>query len=207
MKGLIDAPGFEKSNVRVHLELDNKEVAAGDFRLDKTRGNEIQLVCDAPAEPGEVKVALKVDPLPGEISQLNNEISTFVTVTKEGISVLYVDGEFGNWEPKYIRLALSQLPNVRLFQAVRLSNEPSPTEDKDLFLFAKQHYDVVILGDISARRFSGGDPAVLDALHKLVFERGAGLLMIGGYETFGNGDWADTPVAKMLPFGYQRSDR
>ncbi len=54
-----------------------------------------------------MKVALKVDPLPGEISQLNNEISTYVTVTKEGISVLYVEGKFGSWEPKYIRLALA----------------------------------------------------------------------------------------------------
>ena len=173
VKGLIDAPGFAQATVRVHLELNDKEVTAGNFRLSKTQGNEIQLVCDAPSEPGEVKVALKVDPLPGEISQINNEISTYVTVTKEGISVLYVEGQFGRWEPKYIRLALGQLPNVRMFQAVRLSNDPPPVGEKDLFLFEKQHYDVVILGDVSAQRFSGGDPAVLSALQKLVYEQGA----------------------------------
>src|SRR5262249_9582496 len=133
VKGLLDAPGFDKATVRVHLELNDKEVSANDFRLSKPQGNEIQFVCDAPAEPGEMKVTLKVDALPGEISQLNNEISTFVTVTKEGISVLYVEGKFGNWEPKYIRMALSQLPNVRLFQAVRLSNDPPPPGEKDLF--------------------------------------------------------------------------
>jgi uncharacterized membrane protein len=207
VKGLLDAPGFEKATVRVHLELNDKEVAAGDFKLTKAQGNPVELVCDAPAEAGEVKVALKVDPLPGEISQLNNEISTFVTVTKEGLSVLYVEGKFGSWEPKFIRNALSQVPNIRLFQSVRLSNEPGPAEDKDLFQFSKQHYDVVIIGDVSARRFSGGDPAVLDALHKLVYDQGAGLLMIGGYETFGNGDWSETPVAKMLPVRLDASDQ
>ncbi len=207
VKGLIDAPGFEQATVRVHLELNDKEVTAGDFKMSKAQGNEIQLVCDAPGEPGEMKVALKVDPLPGEISQLNNEISTYVTVTKEGISVLYVEGKFGRWEPKYIRLALGQLPNVRLFQAVRLSNDPPPSGEKDLFRFEKQHYDVVIMGDISAKRFSGGDPAVLAALDKLVAEQGAGLLMIGGDETFGNSDWNDTQVAKMLPVKMDAADQ
>ena len=207
VKGLIDAPGFERTTVRVHLELNDKEVTAGNFVMSKAQGNEIQLVCDAPAEPGEIKVALKVDPLPGEISQLNNEISTYVTVTKEGISVLYVEGKFGNWEPKYIRLALSQLPNVRLFQAVRLSDDPPPASEKDLFLFAKQHYDVVIIGDVSAKRFSGSDPAVIAGLQKLVVEQGAGLLMFGGYETFGNSDWSGTPLADMLPVKLEATDQ
>jgi uncharacterized membrane protein len=207
VKGLLDAPGFDKATVRVHLELNDKEVTANDFRLSKPQGNEIQLVCDAPAEPGEMKVTLKVDALPGEITQLNNEISTFVTVTKEGISVLYVEGKFGSWEPKYIRMALSQLPNVRLFQAVRLSNDPPPPGEKDLFQFDKQHYDVIIIGDVSAKRFSGGDPAILEALNKLVYEKGAGLLMIGGYETFGGSDWNDTDVAKMLPVRLESSEQ
>ena len=64
--------------------------------------------------PGEVKVTLKVDPLPGEVSQVNNEISTYVTVTKEGVSVLYVEGKYRAWEPKFIRYALSQDPRIRL---------------------------------------------------------------------------------------------
>ena len=66
---------------------------ARDFTLSKTIGNEVELVCDAPDTPGEIKVTLKIDPVNGEMTQINNEISTFVTVTKEGISVLYVGGK------------------------------------------------------------------------------------------------------------------
>src|SRR5262249_28727239 len=71
--------------------------------------------------------------------------------------------------------------------------------DADLFEFEKQHYDVIILGDITAKRLSGRDPQVLKEIYKQVFEKGAGLLMIGGYESFGNSDWADTPIANLLP--------
>jgi len=199
VRGIIDAPGFEGAVVHARLELNGAEVTAGDFKMTKSSGNEVQLTCDAPAEPGEVKVTLKADPLPGEVSQLNNEISTFVTVTKEGLSVLYVEGKFRYWEPKFIRLALAQLPNIRLYETVRLSDLAAPPGDRDVLQFGKQHYDVVILGDISARRLSGGDPEVLEGLRKLVADKGTGLLMIGGYETFGNSDWNNTDVAKVLP--------
>ena len=41
-------------------------------------------------------------------------------------------------------------------------------------------------------------PDVLDQIAKQV-ERGAGFLMIGGYSSFGDGDWKGTPVEPMLP--------
>src|SRR5262249_31638199 len=134
-----------------------------------------------------------------EMTEANNEISTFVTVTKEGISVLYVEGKYRAWEPKFIRYALSQDRNIRLFEAVRLSDEPPPAGESDLFQFDRQHYDVIILGDISARRLSAGNPRVLATMSQQVFEKGAGLMMLGGYESFGNSDWANTDIAKLLP--------
>src|SRR5439155_4694481 len=76
VKGVLDAPGFINQRVRVHLFLNDQEVLAKDETIRKAVGNEVALVCDAPAKPGEVKVTLKVDPLPGELTQLNNEIST-----------------------------------------------------------------------------------------------------------------------------------
>src|SRR4029077_14863926 len=98
-------------------------------------------------------------------------------------SVLYVEGKYRAWEPKFIRYALSQEPSIHpLFESVRLNDEPPAGGDADLFQFDKQHYDVIILGDITARRLSGGDPAVLKAMYRQVFARGAGLLMIGGHE-------------------------
>ncbi len=199
VKGTLDAPGFVGQRVRLHLFLNDQEMLAKDERLDKAAGNEVELVCDAPPKPGEVKVTLQVDPLPGELTQLNNEISTYVTVTKEGLSVLYVEGKYRAWEPRFIRHALSQDPRIRLHEAVRLRAETVPAAEADWFQLEKQHYDVIILGDISARRLSGGQPQVLAQIRQLVVERGVGLLMIGGYEAFANSDWRGTPLEDLLP--------
>jgi uncharacterized membrane protein len=199
VRSMIDAPGFENSTARLHLFIGDKEVLAQDAKLPQTTGNEVRMVCDAPPDPGEVKVTLKVDPLPGEVTQANNQVSTYLTVTREGISVLYVEGKYRAWEPKFIRYALSRDPSIRLFEAVRLTDEPPPEGEADLFQFEKQHYDVIIIGDVTARRLSANNPAVLDAIRKQVYEHGAGLMMMGGYESFGNSDWGNTPIATLLP--------
>ncbi len=197
VKGTIDAPGLPNQEVTVRLFLDDKEVAAKKEKLDKPAGNEVTLTCDAPTEPGEIKVTLKVDPVRGETSAANNEIGTYVTVLKEGVSVLYVEGKFRAWEPKFIRYALSADPRIRLYEAVR-TTDAATAEDADLFQFDKRHYDVILLGDITARRFSGGDPRQLARVRELV-EKGTGLLMFGGYETFTDGDWRGTPIEDLLP--------
>jgi uncharacterized membrane protein len=199
VKGLVDAPGFEGRQMRVSLLIDGKPVTSAEQNLPRTTGNEVRLVCDAPPTPGEIKVTLKIDPLPGELTAANNEISTYVTVTKEGISVLYVEGKYRAWESKFIRYALTQEPSIRLFEAFRLTADaPSPAE-ADLFQFEKQHYDVIIIGDVTAERLSARNPAVLNEIYKQVYEKGTGLMMLGGYETFANSDWQTTPIARLLP--------
>src|SRR5262249_1739041 len=84
----VDAHGFENANVRIKLLLDDKEVAAKDEVLKLTTGNEFKIETTAPAKAGEVKVTVRVeDPrrdgeaLPGELSKVNNEMSTYATVT------------------------------------------------------------------------------------------------------------------------------
>jgi uncharacterized membrane protein len=197
IKGTVDAPGFEDARVKLRLLIDDKEVLTQDTTLPKTTGNEVRLTTDAPARHGEVKVTLKVDPLPGEITRANNEISTFVTVTQEGISVLFVDKPRFP-EPQLICDALSPDPRIRLYVAWLRSDRPTPGLD-DLFQFEKQHYDVIILGDVSARLLAAGRPDALAKIRELVAVKGAGLMMMGGYETFGNGDWNDTPIDDILP--------
>src|SRR5262249_45024825 len=79
VKGYVDAPGFVNSKVRMHLFFDDKEVLARDEILRLEANNEVTLVADAPAtrpKEGEIRVTLKLDPLPGELTVANNEIST-----------------------------------------------------------------------------------------------------------------------------------
>jgi uncharacterized membrane protein len=200
VKGFLDAPGFENVRAKVRLLIDDKEVLVKEETLQKTVRNEISLVTDAPAErpkDGEIKVTLQVDPIEGELTPVNNEMSTYVTVTKEGISVLLVDQPRFP-EPQIICDALAADPRIRLFPAWLRSDEIGP-DLINLFQFDKQHYDAIIVGDLTARRLSGGNPAVLEKIRELVRDRGTGLLMMGGWNSFGNSDWRGTPIGEMLP--------
>ena len=146
---------------------------------------------------GEVRLTLKVDPLDGEITAANNEMSTYLTVSKEGLSVLLVD-KARYPEPQLICDALRQDPRIRLFPVWLRRNEPPET---DLLQLEKRHYDVIILGDVSAKQVAGNKPEILRAINALVADKRTGLLMMGGYASFGNSDWRGTAIDKLLPVG------
>jgi uncharacterized membrane protein len=57
-------------------------------------------------------------------------------------------------------------------------------------------YDALIIDDVEAEFFTP-DQALL--MQKFVSERGGGLLMLGGSETFANGNYTRTPIGEMLP--------
>jgi uncharacterized membrane protein len=196
VRATVDAHGFENREVQLHLLLDDKEVKVQAARLPKSAGNEVELTTDAPANPGEVKLTLRADPLSGEATTANNEISTYLTVTKEGLSVLIVDRL--RTELKFIRSALAGDPRIRLFEAVRQTSEPPPPGEADLFQFDKQAYDVIIIGDVSPERLRSASPNADAKIEELIREKGVGLLMTGGADSLGR-DWADTKIAAALP--------
>jgi uncharacterized membrane protein len=207
--GSLDAPGFVGADVNARLFVDDKEVEAKKFNLAKEIGNEVQLSTDAPDKPGEIKVTIKTDLKPGEMVAENNEISTYVTVIKEGISVLLVD-KLRFIEPQRIWDALTQYRGIRVYPAWHASDTPA---GEDLLQLDKRHYDVIILGDLSAKRLRDLDPqrpetgkdSLVALLAQQVKERGAGLLMMGGNETFANSDWQGTPLADVLPVEFDVS--
>lgn len=196
VKAVLDAPGFENAEVTVRLLMDDKEVTATRVRLPRTTGNEVMLSADAPPQPGEVKLTLKVDPLPNELSTKNNQIDTYLTVVKEGISVLLVD-RLRFPEPQLICDALATDRRVRLYPAWRRGAVAS-VEGPDLFGMEKQHYDVIIVGDLSVSRLAGDRPETLEKVRELV-RKGAGLLMTGGSESFANSDWQGTAFEDVMP--------
>jgi hypothetical protein len=187
VKGLIDAPGFDNNvPVRVRLLIDDKEVAVEEARLTRVRDNEVKVSTQAPEKPGEIKVTLKVDPQIGEVTQVNNEMSTYVTVAKEGLSVLYVDKVRAD-EPRAIRAALRD-PRINLTMLHRQEGPLNETE-KELFTFEKQHFDVILIGDMSFKRLCDGDIDVAKRIYEMVTTKGTGIGFLGGYQSFGNSDW------------------
>jgi uncharacterized membrane protein len=198
VKAAIDAPGFENANVRVEVLFDDKVVESQNAVLALTTGNEVKVKCTAPDKPGEVKVTLRVKDLPGEVSKANNEISTYLTVTKEGISVLLVDKPRYP-EPQLLWDALHEDPRIRVYAAwLRGGGAGLKPDQADLLQFAKQHYDVIVLGDLTAGRLEEANRNALAAIFQLVNEKGSGLLMMGGYDSFG-GSWKTPPFENLLP--------
>ncbi|HWG41173.1 MAG TPA: glutamine amidotransferase [Gemmataceae bacterium] len=206
----IDAPGFENRTVRVRMFLDNEEVLARDEVLMLTNGNMVKLECSAPAKSGEVKLRVQVDDPKrpdeapaGDLFPLNNKIETFVTVTKEGVSVLLVDKQRA-MEPQFICDALTKDPRIRVTPVWLRGGQTLDANSGDLFRFDKQQYDVIIVGDVTAAQMRAVSPQALQAIEHLV-EQGAGFLMLGGYSSFGNSDWQNTPIEKMLPIDLSNS--
>ncbi|HMP82395.1 MAG TPA: hypothetical protein PKA41_06765 [Verrucomicrobiota bacterium] len=63
-------------------------------------------------------------------------------------------------------------------------------------------YQAVIVGNLEAEFFSHDQMALLQ---RFVSERGGGFLMLGGAESFREGNYAGTPVAAMLPVYVDRA--
>ena len=155
-----------------------------------------------PQVPGECKLTLEAVPQPGELVTTNNQLSTFVNVLRGGLNVLYIEGAL-RVEEKFLRRALDSSRDIKV-DYVRLDpRDPKgrPADFADYFKPGK--YDVYILGDVDSTAFHGDELARLaDSV-----SRGAGLMMLGGFQTFGPGGYNDTPLAKVLPVGMDRLER
>lgn len=146
-----------------------------------------------PQVPGEFKIAVEVVPVEGELRRQNNEQATIITVQRGGISILYFDHPVRP-EQKWIRFSNRS-------KKIQLDFQPLPAGDfasqagAAADLFAPGRYDAYVIGDVPARLF---EREQLEQLRRRIDE-GAGLLMIGGFQSFGPGGYGGTPLEDVLP--------
>jgi len=152
-------------------------------------------------DPGEFKLTVEVVPLEGESLTTNNSLTTFITVLKGGVSVAYFDRQHRP-EAKFLK-RIDESPDIRLdFKPIReVPGGERSHIDPDWFEPGK--YDVYIIGSVRASFFG---PESLKKL-ALAVERGAGLLMTGGTQSFGPGGYAETPLADELPVVTLRAEK
>jgi len=155
-----------------------------------------------PKTAGEHKIAIAVAPQPGESSVLNNEQSTVVNVLEGGIRVLYLEGSL-RVEQRFLRRSLDSSPDIQT-DFLRLTALPDGSEPSDLAdRFRPGKYDVYIFGDVDATSFRS---EWLTEVATAVLN-GAGLLMLGGFQSFGAGGYAETALAELLPVRLNRLER
>ncbi|HEX2749417.1 MAG TPA: hypothetical protein VHM91_15515, partial [Verrucomicrobiales bacterium] len=176
----------------------------------------VELHCTIGAEP--VQIVAKLSPVTGESTLADNETSFTVESTEPKIRVLYMEGtdkpgSTGRNEvtmlPDGVRqedpriemdtFTLNELNNAGgsvLMHAtwtdptdIRKDRRGYPRTKEELF-----RYDLVICSDIPRISFTKEQ---IEWTVELVSERGAGFVMIGGYTSFGTGQWDKTPWEKL----------
>ena len=194
VRAKLDVRGLPGEMLEIELFAENIPTPVARTRRQVPEGAEELILSGlkwTPETPGETRLTLKVTPMKGEVLTTNNETSTFVTVLKGGINVLYVQGPSSPWEKKFLARALDASDKIQL--TLQVLFQPAGRElDAEL---QPGKYDVYILGDLPA------DFLNREQQHALAeaVRRGAGLMMLGGRSSFGDGGWAGTELADVLP--------
>ncbi|MCX5671279.1 MAG: VWA domain-containing protein, partial [Planctomycetota bacterium] len=198
VRAVVATLGMAGRKVDAVLSVNGKEVARQPVAPASNRTTQ-ELVYTPPLDAaGTAKIALAVEPAPGELIATNNRAETTVRVEEGGIRVLYLDGRL-HPEGKYIARALGEAKEIELDRRILTGGAASaPLASDDL-----DGFSVVILGDLLA---SAVPPAVTARLAERVKSGGAGLLTLGGLAAYGVGGWAATPLAEVLPFAISAND-
>jgi uncharacterized membrane protein len=201
--GQLLARGYANQPVRLQLlwENDHGEMEVVDTREVDTglTGEPIPVTLRyTPTEPGERKVTLRAEPREGELITSNNEASTFVTVREGGINVLYLvgakrpGGRAGGREQRFVRTSLATSPDIHL---QRMPFDYQPPERDIREQLRPGEFDVVVLDDVDATALSRQSwQALVDFV-----ARGGGLMVLGGYHSYGPGGYRGLSLANVLP--------
>ncbi len=156
-----------------------------------------------PRSIGVHKMAVWIDPIPGERSIADNRQEFQGLALDPRIKVLYIEGR-SRPEYKPLKIAMEKDPNVEvstLLRTTREKFEAAGTMDGEPFMAmpatAEQwkKFDVIIIGDLDASFFTKAQQTAIEQF----VSNGGGLLMIGGQNNFGPGGYADTLIERALP--------
>jgi hypothetical protein len=212
IKATLHAYGFVGANVPVKVSFDVGdgkgfvEKTIHHATLSKLSGNEVSITLKAPDKSGEVKVKVEIDKeaIPGDAVEANNTKTTIFTVTKEGVRVLVID----RLRPENARLldALRADKRMDIYLAVRQTDEPPGPTEKNDYDFDARAYDVIILGNVSARQLTTIDPKLPQMIADQVRKKGVGLLCLGGEASFAGtpgrplaDGWKGSAIEGLLP--------
>jgi len=170
----------------------------------------------SPLMKGPTTYKVRIPAGPGENVIDNNEQSFVLDLYDERLPVLYIEGSPRD-EFRFLWRAMRRDREFRVVTMLRLAKDRfmvqgaddtarpapnAPTEKESLsggFPDTPEllnSYEAVILGDIEADFFTDKQQRLLG---EFVEQRGGGLLMLGGVNSFGAGGYGNSPVGNLLP--------
>ncbi|HEV3024073.1 MAG TPA: glutamine amidotransferase, partial [Pirellulales bacterium] len=164
-----------------------------------------------PAEAGAFVYTASVSAEPGERMTANNARHFPLQVDADAIKVFYLEG-FLRYEYKFLKNRLEDDPDVNLVSIVRRANpdlarsvsrtNTGASEGNLLTPERLKDFEVVVLGDMEGDFLSTAEyQAVAEWVHE-----GHGLVVLGGYRSFGPKGLRGTPLADVLPVVFKDAD-
>ncbi|MDE2506341.1 MAG: VWA domain-containing protein [Planctomycetota bacterium] len=135
----------------------------------------------------------------GDRRAMNNSAAGFTQARGKG-HVLLIEGTKGE-HSEFVRALQEKKIQVTSLTAPKVDGsgdvggDPMPTDLAQL-----QPYDALILGNVPKDAFTLAQHALFETN---THDMGAGLIMLGGPDSFGAGGWMNTPVEKALPVDMQ----
>ena len=206
----VGADGYTNQTFKVQLLWESAEgemevVDTRQILVKESRRRVPVTLTHTPMVPGEYKLTVQIESPEGELATTNNQQSTFVTVLKGGVNVLYLVGSarIGGGpgiEPRFVRAALAPHADINLrydllnYRRQRINIRQQLRDGK---------YDVYLLGnlDVTALDKSSWRQMAEDV------DRGAGLAMLGGYHSFGPGGFRGSDLERVLPLSFGMAER
>ena len=202
---LVRQRGYGGQKVPLVVEDEGRVIASQDVTLPGDGDLAPVRIHVAMNDAGPRTLTFRIAPQPGEQVTQNNAQQALVVVRDRREKILYVEGE-PRYEMVFIRRAVASDSNLQLVTLQRTADNKFlrldvdngeelaggfPKTREELF-----KYRGIILGSVDASFFTRDQ---LQMLADFVGVRGGGLLLLGGRHAFGEGGYADTPLAPVMP--------
>jgi len=200
----LKSSGYEKRSSQLSVKLNGRLVSHINITFEGgLQFEDIFFHVDL-YDKGAVKVEVEIEPFKDEATHDNNRVERSIQVVNEKINILCIEGS-ARWEYRYLRAMLKRDPRFKAtFIASRGKAEMARNSSDYIERFPESRdeafkYDLVILGDVSAKFFTNEELATLE---ELVRDRGGSLIILCGSRD-NPSSYGGTILEKMMPVEFE----
>ena len=205
---MIFASNLTNREITLYLKKDREIITTKKSVITKSGFNQVDFEFTS-QKLGIETYSIEIPPLPEETVTANNTRFFKIETIREKLRIIHICGQ-PNSEYYFLRYFFKSNPVIELVSFVILRNpenvEVVPDEQLSLIpfpvneIFTKDifDYDIAVFENFNFYKF-GVYPYYLENVKRYVKEKGGGLLIIGGENSFGNGGYKGSPIDEVIP--------